>query len=59
MRDTMVEIPNKKHTNEELFHKQVALMRTFLERNAISKAQFDKSYHDLCEKMGFKEEKQK
>lgn len=59
MRDTMIEIPQETHTNEELFHKQVALMRTFLERNAISQAQFDKSYHDLCEKMGFTEEKQK
>lgn len=55
----MIEIPQETHTNEELFHKQVALMRTFLERNAISQAQFDKSYHDLCEKMGFTEEKQK
>lgn len=49
----MVEIPKEKHTNEELFHKQINLLKTFLERNAISKAQFDKSYHDLCEKMGF------
>ena len=30
---------------------------TFLERNAISKAQYDKSLHDMTEKMGYGETK--
>ena len=41
----------KKHTNAELYERQVRLLRTFLEHGAISQAQFDKSYHDLTEKM--------
>ncbi len=41
-----------KHTNEELYYKQVELLKTFLERNAISQAQYDKSFHDLTVKMG-------
>ncbi len=41
-----------KHTNEELYYRQVELLKTFLEKNAISQAQFDKSFSDLTEKMG-------
>ena len=41
------------HTNEELYHKQMELLKTFLEKGAISQAQYDKSAHDLTEKMGF------
>ena len=41
------------HNNEELYYKQVRLLQTFLEHGAISQAQYDKSYHDLSEKMGF------
>lgn len=36
----------------KLYEKQVDLLKTFLERNAISKAQYDKSFHDLTVKMG-------
>ena len=36
----------------ELFRRQKALLDTFLEKNAISKAQYDKSLGDLREKMG-------
>ena len=43
--------PNEVHTNEELYQKQVAMLRLFLEKHAITQAQFDKSYHDLTEKM--------
>lgn len=36
----------------ELFLKQKKTLDLFLERNAISKAQYDKSLGDLREKMG-------
>ena len=36
----------------ELFRKQKKTLDLFLERNAISKAQYDKSLGDLREKMG-------
>lgn len=35
-----------------LYLKQKAMLEAFLERGAISKAQFDKSLGDLTEKMG-------
>ena len=35
----------------ELFRKQKRLLDTFLEKNAISKAQYDKSLGDLRNKM--------
>ena len=38
--------------NHQLFLKQKALLDSFLERGAISKAQHDKSLHDLIKKMG-------
>jgi len=41
----------EKHTNEELYHRQVELLKLFLEKHAITQEQFDKSYHDLTEKM--------
>ena len=37
---------------KQLFLKQKNLLDTFLERNAISQAQYDKSLGDLREKMG-------
>lgn len=36
----------------ELFRKQKKMIDTFLEKNAISKAQYDKSLGDLRDKMG-------
>ena len=45
----------QKHTNEELYRKQVELLKTFLAHKAISQEQFDKSFHDLTEKMGIGE----
>ena len=36
---------------KQLFLKQKKLLDTFLERNAISKAQYDKSLGDLRDKM--------
>ena len=38
--------------NKRLFLKQKRTLEMFLERGAISKAQHDKSLHDLREKMG-------
>ena len=38
----------------ELYLKQKALLDTFVERNAISREQYEKSLHDLTEKMGEK-----
>ncbi len=42
----------QKHTNEELYYRQVELLRTFRERNAISQEQYEKSFRDLTGKMG-------
>ena len=39
-----------------LFQKQQALLDTFLDHGAISKAQYDKSLGDLKKKMGFEED---
>ena len=39
---------------KELYLKQKAMLDMFLERNAISRAQYDKSLGDLTEKMGMK-----
>jgi len=37
---------------KQLFLKQKELLDTFLERNAISQSQYDKSLGDLRDKMG-------
>lgn len=37
----------------QLFLNQKKTLDLFLERKAISQAQYDKSLNDLCEKMGF------
>ena len=39
--------------NYELFLKQTFLLKEFLEKGAISQAQYDKSLHDLIEKTGY------
>ena len=38
--------------NKLLFERQKQMLEEFLERNAISKAQYEKSLNDLTEKMG-------
>ena len=38
--------------NHRLFLREKALLAGFLEHGAISRAQHDKSLHDLIEKMG-------
>lgn len=42
---------------KQLFLKQKNTLDLFLERNAISKAQYEKSLGDLIEKMGMQEVK--
>ena len=37
--------------NRILYQKQKELLATFLEKGAISKDQYEKSFHDLTEKM--------
>ena len=44
-------LPQEKHTNEELYRRQVETLKLFLSKHAITQAQFDKSYRDLTEKM--------
>ena len=39
----------------ELFSEQKQTLDLFLERGAISREQYDKSLHDLTEKMGIRE----
>ena len=38
----------------DLYERQVETLKLFLERGAISQEQYDKSYGDLTEKMGYK-----
>ena len=40
---------------KQLFLNQKNMLMSFLERNAISQAQFDKSFGDLMIKMGYDE----
>ena len=42
--------------NRVLYERQKAMLEQFLERGTISKAQYEKSLHDLTEKMGMKED---
>ena len=41
-----------KEKNHQLYLRQKATLEAFLERSAISKAEYEKSLHDLTEKMG-------
>jgi len=43
---------SQKEKKEQLFLKQKETLDLFLEKHAISKAQYDKSLSDLKEKMG-------
>ncbi len=42
----------REEKNRILYQQQKELLATFLEKGAISKAQYEKSIHDLTEKMG-------
>ena len=53
MTETIVwETLSPEEKKKQLFLNQKKLLDTFLEKNAISKAQYDKSLGDLREKMG-------
>ena len=41
-----------KEKKRQLFLKQKEMLEIFLEHNAITKEQFEKSYNDLKDKMG-------
>ena len=43
----------ERRKKRQLYLRQVALLKTFLESGAISKEQYAKSFHDLTEKMGY------
>lgn len=45
--------------NIELYLRQKKMLEQFLERNAISKEQFEKSLGDLTEKMGMEKYRDK
>lgn len=51
-RDRALLLPEEK--KKQLFLDQKRLLDTFLEKKAISRAQYDKSLGDLREKMGIK-----
>ena len=53
-----IELKDYEERKKELFRNQKQLMDTFLEHDAISRAQYDKSLGDLIVKMGIKEEQE-
>ena len=52
MNQTEWEQLSPEEKKKQLYLKQKALLDTFLDHHAISKAQYDKSLGDLKEKMG-------
>ena len=52
MDNTAWETLTYEEKNRALFERQKHTLDLFLERNAISQEQYDKSLHDLIEKMG-------
>ena len=52
--DTAWDAMSHEEKNHQLYLKQKQMLDMFLERGAISKAQHDKSLHDLTVKMGEK-----
>jgi len=43
--------PEEKKT--ELYHQQILMLKTLFEHHAINQQEYEKSKHDLTEKMGF------
>ena len=41
--------------NHQLYIRQKEMLALFLQKRAISQEQYEKSLHDLTEKMGYKE----
>lgn len=52
MRQTDWESLSREEKKKQLFLKQKDLLETFLKSGAISRAQYEKSYNDMKEKMG-------
>ena len=52
--ETTYVLSSEDEKQRRLYQEQVALLNTFLANGAISKRQYDKSYNDLTEKMGFR-----
>ena len=55
MNESAWESMTPEEKKQELFRRQKRTLDLFLERNAISKAQYDKSLGDHVEKMGMRE----
>ena len=53
-----IDLKDHEERKKELFRNQKQLLDTFLEHDAISRAQYDKSLGDLIVKMGIKEEQE-
>ena len=53
--DTSLQTHSPEEKKKQLFLNQKETLDLFLERNAISKAQYDKSLGDLVEKMGMQD----
>lgn len=49
--DTVWDSLSYEEKNKLLYERQKMMLAEFLEKGAISKAQYDKSLHDLTEKM--------
>lgn len=49
--DTVWDSLTYEEKNSLLFERQKKMLEEFLEKGALSKAQYDKSLHDLTEKM--------
>ena len=56
-RDNPFEKLTPEEKRRQLYETQKQTLDLFLERGAISKAQYEKSLGDLTEKMGYKEER--
>ena len=54
--DTVWDSLSYAEKNRVLFERQKKMLEEFLEKGAISKAQYEKSLHDLTEKLGMKEQ---
>lgn len=52
MDEELIRTPEQRR--RDLYERQVEMLNLFLERGAISQEQYDKSYGDLTEKMGYK-----
>ena len=48
-----VAVLSAEEKKRQLYEQQKATLDAFLERNAITQAQYDKSLHDLTLKMGY------